>query len=141
MSKLVSSAIKFRIKDSNYDIVMCGLRHCDIFEQMFKLRIDYDKNSAVQGFWTSDDHFVDRRDAVYIARAAGQISDDFDSVILYSEDVWPERKFCENQNVSEDGEAKCLAHLAEERVLYCPYKNNDEREIDEHPCTDYRKSK
>ena len=90
MKKLVSSAIKFRMNGSKYDTVMCGLRHCNIFEQMFKMHIEYDKNSIVQGFWTSDNSFVDRRDAIYIARAARQIPDTFNESQLYSEDIWPE---------------------------------------------------
>lgn len=90
MTTLVSSAIKFKLKDSNYFHILCGLRHCDIFEMMFKKGFDYDKDTCEQGFMTSDDRFVDRRIAVYVARAAGQVSQDFNENILYSEDVWPE---------------------------------------------------
>lgn len=89
MTKLVSSAIKFTLKNNGYDNVMCGLRHSDIFKQMLEHNIEYDMSTVVQGFWTSDDRFVSRREAVYIARAAGQIPSDFDDVVLYSEDVWP----------------------------------------------------
>lgn len=87
--KLVSSAIKFKMNDSDYWTVMCGLRHADILEQMFRLNIRYDKDSAVQGFWTSEDTFVDRYEAVYIAWEADQIKDQ-SIIVLFSEDVWPE---------------------------------------------------
>lgn len=86
--KLASSAIKFQMIDSDYWTVMCGLRHADILEQMFKMGVKYKKESAVQGFWTSESSFVDRYDACGIAWEAGQITEQLN--ILYSEDVWPE---------------------------------------------------
>ena len=89
MEKLVCSAIKFQIVGSDYFHIMCGKRHADIFETMFKLRIQYEKTTHEQGFLTSNDRFVDRYEAVDIALAAGQISDT-NIKILYSEDVWEE---------------------------------------------------
>ena len=90
---IVRSAIKFYLaSDYKHEnpIVMTGLRHADIFEQMFKMHIIYDKPSAVQGFMTDDDKFIDRYEAVYVARAANQVSIDFNETQLYSEDIWPE---------------------------------------------------
>lgn len=95
MARLISSAIKFYIAGDAYPTIMTGLRHSDIFEKMYKLGIKYDKQTAayaVQGFITSDDQFVDRYDAIGIAYSAGQISENFDNPILFSEDVWPPRK-------------------------------------------------
>ncbi len=92
MTKLVSAAIKFRLKNSEYYHILCGRRHDEIFRLMHDLHIDYDKETAEQGFLTSDDKFVDRRIAVYVARAASQVSQDFNENILYSEDVWPENE-------------------------------------------------
>lgn len=90
---IARSAIKFYLA-SDYKkenpIIMTGLRHCDIYEQMFKLHIVYDKASAVQGFITDEDKFIDRYEAVYVARAANQVSIDFNEAQLFSEDIWPE---------------------------------------------------
>ena len=89
MEKLVCSAIKFQIIGSDYFHIMCGKRHADIFETMFQHKIQYNKKTHEQGFLTSNDRFVDRYEAVDIALAAGQISDN-NIKILYSEDVWAE---------------------------------------------------
>ena len=93
MARLTSSAIKFYIAGDAYPTIMTGLRHSDIFEKIYKLGIKYDKQTAVQGFITSDDQFVDRYDAIGIAYSAGQIPEEkFNNPILFSEDVWPPRK-------------------------------------------------
>lgn len=93
MARLISSAIKFYIRGDVCPTIMTGLRHCDIFEKMYKLGIKYDKQTAVQGFITSDDQFVDRYDAIGIAYSAGQIPEEkFNNPILFSEDVWPPKK-------------------------------------------------
>ena len=89
MVLLVSSAIKFRLKDSSYHHIICGRRHSEILDLMRKYHIDYDKETMEQGFMTSEDKFVDRRMAVYVARATGQVSFDFDKDYLFSEDIWP----------------------------------------------------
>lgn len=47
-------------------------------------------------------------------------------------DLW-----CGNQWVDENGVVACLAHLAEARVLNCPYKDNEDRLSHEYPCSDY----
>ncbi len=89
---LVSSAIKFKKIGNNYFHIMCGRRHANILEEMFKLRIEYDKKTVEYGFLTSDDRFVSRQEAVEIAREAHQIPFDFSSTILFSEDVWEENE-------------------------------------------------
>lgn len=92
MPYLVSSAIKFQNTNSEYFDVMCGKRHPDILHRMFLMRIDYDRNTAVQGFMTDTNQFVDRYDAMEIAFNAKQIDEKtYDpSRQLFSEDVWPE---------------------------------------------------
>ena len=92
MTTLVSSAINFKLKNSNYYHILCGRRHNEIFKLMSDLHIEYDKETVEQGFMTSDDKFVDRRIAVYVARAASQVSQDFSANMLFSEDIWPENK-------------------------------------------------
>lgn len=87
---LVASAIKFYQVGDEYPTIMCAKRHCDIFKKMYNLGIEYDKNTHVQGFWTSDNKFVNRKEAIVIAWKAGQVGDDkLKNSELFSEDVWP----------------------------------------------------
>lgn len=80
---------------------MCGKRHCNVLEMMYNLRIEYEKATAVQGFLTDEDQFVDRYDAAQMAYRNGQILPDSDllekmnadpdmlnAYQLFSEDVW-----------------------------------------------------
>ena len=101
MPKLVSAAIKFKPRGCDYFQIMCGKRHCDVLEMMYKLGIEYEKLSATQGFLTDDDQFVDRYDAAQMAFRSGQMLKDTDiykkmcedqehinAYPLFSEDVW-----------------------------------------------------
>lgn len=101
MPKLVSAAIKFKPKGCKYFQIMCGKRHCNVLEMMYNLRIEYEKATAVQGFLTDEDQFVDRYDAAQMAYRNGQILPDSDllekmnadpdmlnAYQLFSEDVW-----------------------------------------------------
>jgi hypothetical protein len=91
MPKLVAAAIKFYPKDSEYPQIVCGKRHCDCFEWMFKHRVEYDKNTHEQGFLTNTNQFVDRYEAMNMALDWGQVSeeDGYESgQQLYSEDLW-----------------------------------------------------
>ena len=71
--KIVSTAIKFYIKVDTYSTIMCGKRHCDVFEKMYNMHIEYDKQTAVQGFLTDNNTFVDRYEAFKIAHMADQL--------------------------------------------------------------------
>lgn len=88
--KIVAAAIKFRLVDSEYFCIMTNRRHADIFEQMHQLHIPYDRASAVQGFMTSTDQFVDRYEAKYIAVEADQliVPEEQTCAELFSEDIW-----------------------------------------------------
>ena len=101
MAKIVAAAIKFRPKSSDYFQIMCGKRHCHVFEVMYKLGIDYDKLTHVQGFLTDEDQFIDRYEAAEMAFRSGQLSQDtelwkkmnedkdsFFAYQLFSEDLW-----------------------------------------------------
>jgi len=48
-----------------------------------------------------------------------------------------ESLWCNNQSVDTDGKVICLAHLAEARVSYCPYKDVADRLRSEYPCSDF----
>ena len=85
------SAIKVTLHNSQYPLYFTGLRHCDIYEQIYNFGIhSKDIEKAQEGFITTEDKFVDRYEAVYVARAANQVSIDFNEAQLYSEDIWPE---------------------------------------------------
>lgn len=101
MPKLVAAAIKFKPLDSDYYQIMCGKRHCNILELMYKHGLDYHKVGATQGFLTDDDQFVDRYDAAQMAFRSGQMlknsdiykkmSEDQEHINaypLFSEDLW-----------------------------------------------------
>ena len=105
MTKIVASAIKFYPKDSEYPVVVCGKRHCNCIEWMWKHQADYDKKTMVQGFVTEDHVFLDRYEAAEHAWANKQMlpeSDTFQkmkrdtltyggiahSFPLFSEDLW-----------------------------------------------------
>lgn len=46
--------------------------------------------------------------------------------------------WCDYQSVDTDGQVRCLAHLAENRVLFCPYLNNADRLRSKYLCSDYQ---
>lgn len=98
MTKLISSAIKFYLKDQSYPQIICGKRHCDCFELMFKYKFEYDRLTCVQGFLTDKNAFVDRYKAYEIAIEANQLLPEAiqeyskkpisSSIPLFSEDIW-----------------------------------------------------
>lgn len=59
-----------------------GARHNDIIRNAHRSCLEHD----AQGFWTSHDRFVDRKEAAKIAFEAGQIPEEKSE--LFSEDLW-----------------------------------------------------
>ena len=91
MAKLVAAAIKFYPKDSEYPMIVCGKRHCDCLEWMFKHKVEYDKQTHIQGFLTENNQFVDRYEAMDIALEEEQLLDPYiykAGRTLFSEDLW-----------------------------------------------------
>ena len=89
MPKIIAAAIQYTPIGSEYPNIVCGKRHCDCFEWMFKHRINYDKETCVQGFLTKYNQFVDRYAAMYLAH--DQLLDPTTykpGSPLYSEDLW-----------------------------------------------------
>lgn len=72
--------------------VICGRRHhnCIYTNYCITGNRNADYAEIVQGFITTDDKFVDRADALLIARSAGQILDEAEvrGKHLYSEDLY-----------------------------------------------------
>ena len=78
----------FRNIETGY--VMCGLRHSNIIHLHFQLTGKTTKiATSVQGFITSFNHFVNRREAMQIVIEAEQVDKDRVSGIqLFSEDLY-----------------------------------------------------
>lgn len=51
---------------------------------------------------------------------------------------WARKLFCQEQVACVDSSVYCLAHLAEARVLDCPYESREDRLKSDYPCQDYR---
>lgn len=67
-------------------------RHYDVITLMVKLGRGHESSRAEQGFMTSHGRYLDRCEALAVALAAGQVSEDLRPVPnlpeLFSEDVW-----------------------------------------------------
>ena len=99
MEKILCAAILYKSIQSKYgennDIIISGYRHADIILSVLKLTglrtVTSGENSTgsfVQGFLTSDGRFVNRKEAMLIAKENNQLirDDVFDE--LYSEDIY-----------------------------------------------------
>ena len=98
MEKIIASAIRFYNLETKSYFVFTGVRHPDIFNDMYRLGIKYDKKLTTQGFLTNKGQFVDRYIAKRIAVNANQLIENPNQLIapdeystfaeLFSEDVW-----------------------------------------------------
>lgn len=72
------------------DVVACGIRHYDeIMSKALKAQGAKDLCNAVQGFVDSYGTFHDRKDAMLIAKTAGQVTEGrFRKEELFSEDLY-----------------------------------------------------
>lgn len=90
--RILCAAIKFddgkvypHHKKYGTGLLACGFRH----HNCLMLRPHEFRGTQVQGFLTSHDRFVDRREAKIIAMNANQINSvATDSINLYSEDIY-----------------------------------------------------
>ena len=95
MEKIVCSAIyfndgkKYAHQPVNIDegIVICGLRHCNCFAVMGATALTK-TTPNVQGFLTSKNRFVDRKEAFKIAYTAKQLKHIHSPGLLFSEDLY-----------------------------------------------------
>ena len=89
---IISAACRAIINSNEVVVIRCH-RHCDFFETMKLLHINYNKNEVEQGFIAYDpktrkEEFVNRVDAWLHARECGQIKSNEAIGTLYSEDLW-----------------------------------------------------
>ena len=93
---ILASAIKFHIESTDKDVVLCGCRHGDIFQQLellgFSPRIGY--TEIEQGFINHRGEFLTRSEAYYHAKECGQIC----NKIIYER----EQNGFGNRMISED---------------------------------------
>ncbi len=97
MKRILCAAIHFtdgelwknQPKNIQTGFVICGHRHHNCLGTLygiFKEDVALKKQFYIQGFLTSDNEFVDRKDAAKIAYDAGQIKTEVD--LLFSEDLY-----------------------------------------------------
>lgn len=76
MEKIKCAAIKYRLKDAKEFSYLCAMSHGDcigLFSAMGLPVKKRDISKEVQGFMTTRDRFVDRKEAMFVARAANQL--------------------------------------------------------------------
>ena len=72
---ILAAAIKFHIDKTDSDIVLCGCRHGNIFEQLMLLGFEPRKEykEIEQGFITHKNEFLTRKEAFEHAKQCGQL--------------------------------------------------------------------
>lgn len=87
---IIASAIKFYIDKTDSEVILCGLRHGNIFVQLKNLGFSPRKGykEICQGFLDNNGNFLDRYEAFIHAKNAGQIISNTTDNELYSEDLW-----------------------------------------------------
>lgn len=87
---ILCSAIKFHIDKTNKEVILCGLRHGDIFKQLEALGFEPHKGykEIEQGFLTDFGIFLSRNQAYTVALKYGQLKHPKDNEELFSEDLW-----------------------------------------------------
>ncbi len=88
---IIAAACKIRI--NNNEVVLCGVRHGSIFEQLIQMGFSPDDFEIMeQGFVTHEDIFLNRKEALTHAISCGQICarliHDNTFSELISEDLW-----------------------------------------------------
>ena len=96
--KIVCSAIKITNVNEIYDDIYLGLRHNDCYRAIVDRRLLMEASdewrikcnqNALQGFLTTKNRFVDREEAMKIARVQGQVIAEFgNGTKLYSEGLY-----------------------------------------------------
>lgn len=74
---ILASAIKYYIEDTDKEVILCGARHGNIFEQLEGLGFDPRKSykEIEQGFIDHKNNFLTREEAYEHAKMCGQISE------------------------------------------------------------------
>jgi len=80
---------KFKPYNINKGIVYGGIRHPSIFEQTNKI-YPFDEYGTLteQGFLTTKNRFLTRKEALELVKSNGQLKKDLIGSVLTSEDLW-----------------------------------------------------
>ncbi len=90
---IVAAAIEYRRKGEDGPHILTGRRHADIINEFYRMRLsraERDMSAERQGFVTRSGRFVDREEAMAIARACEQLKFPVPEARteLFSEDLW-----------------------------------------------------
>lgn len=93
---IIAAAVKILSMKTGEEVVLCGLRHGNPFEQIKGLGLTKaDFKELCQGFIDHEGKFLDREEALEHAISCGQLSwevrnlkKDFAHPSLFSEDLW-----------------------------------------------------
>jgi len=80
----------FRPRNISTGFVICGRRHHNCYATLSIFSFDRLKHNAVEGFLTSHDRFLNRKEALKLAVECEQLKsrDDIIASVLTSEDLW-----------------------------------------------------
>ena len=67
--------------------MLCGWRHPGIFQQAALLKMP-DSSKAIQGFLTTKNRFLTRKEAYALVKETGQLKQPLIGGMLTSEDLW-----------------------------------------------------
>ena len=87
---ILCAAVKFHIDATDEDVVLCGWRHGNIYNQLkclgFKPQQGYKRIS--DGFIDDKGNFLTREEAFLHAKECGQIQTEKENGIIYTEDLY-----------------------------------------------------
>lgn len=82
----------FNYRPNNCDkgVVLCGWRHANCLYQMVAITglKNHQAGESVQGFLTNKNRFVDRKEAMEIAKKQNQLINSNPGRVLFSEDIY-----------------------------------------------------
>lgn len=95
---ILAAAIKYKIKSTGKEVVLCGARHGDVFAQCDALGLSHDTCEEIaEGFIDHHNNFLTRKEAFEHAKMCGQLADKIiydrenggcGGLNLISEDLW-----------------------------------------------------
>lgn len=92
MKMIIAAAVKFYIKKTDQEVIMCGLRHDAVFKQLKALGfLPHDGYKELeQGFLTTDGDFLNREQAYCHALKCNQIKHDNEPQRIYQPQLFSE---------------------------------------------------
>ena len=94
---IVCAAVRLHIDETDKDVVLCGVRHHDVYQQLKDLGFEPNKgySRAMDGFVDNRGRFRNRTESLIYAIQIGQVNSNIENeyakgtkVELFSEDLW-----------------------------------------------------